>query len=197
MALSEPARLSAALARSALVAALAAACAEAPPPPVGSPEAPAAAFGWRTMRAEHRVTVVARDAEGQRQIRRLRGLFLAERGGRFRVRALGPADLTLFDLVGDAERCQLLEAARPPPQGLVDSLCADLRAAYRLGPPGRPGPTADADVRYDDWREVAGRPVAFTIWIRDRRRGYEATIRAVSVELDVPLPAAALPALLR
>ena len=70
---------------------VAASCAHAPAPlPALLPASPA----WQTMRAEHRVTV---EAGGQR--RTLRGLIAVQRPDRFRLRALGPAGLTLFDVV--------------------------------------------------------------------------------------------------
>src|SRR5207302_6584254 len=104
------------------------------------------------------------DREGQQVVRKIHGLFLARRPDRFRVRALGPGDVTLFDLAGGAGgRCGVLAAMRTPPEEAVRALCDDLRAAYRLAPT----PAGAADIRYGDWRSVGGQPVPFRIWIHN------------------------------
>ncbi|HEX9103206.1 MAG TPA: glycosyltransferase, partial [Polyangia bacterium] len=81
-----------------------ASCAHAPPP---APELLPASTAWKTMRAEHRVTV---EAGGQR--RTLRGLIAVERPDRFRLRALGPAGLTLFDIVSVGGQARVIEAIK-------------------------------------------------------------------------------------
>jgi len=144
------------------------------------------AFDWRTLRAEHRVVVRANG-----EVKKLRGLFLARRGdGRFRVRALGPGDMTLFDVVGDPDRCRVLEAVRTPPDEMVRALCDDLRWAYHL--PSSEKPTAE--ILYDDWREVSGRPTPWKIYIRNPRQNWDVSIEVRSIELDVTVDDAALPA---
>jgi len=164
----------------------------APAPPAGSSAVPAGAFAWRTLRAEHRVVLAAHDREGRPVVRKLHGLMLARRPDRFRVRALGPGDVTLFDLVaGAGGRCRLLEAARPPPEDIVRAVCEDLRWAYRLAPPsGGEAP----EIRYADWQTVGREPVPMTIWLQNRARGYTVLIKAVRVELDVSVDDDALPA---
>jgi hypothetical protein len=148
--------------------------------PSGSPQAPAGAFEWQTMRAEHRVLVAAKG-----QTHKLRGLFLARRtDGRFRVRALGPADVTLFDVVGDRNGCRVIEAAREPNPELVRALCENLRSAYHL--PGAKG----GEPRYDDWRTVQGRRVAWKTLLSSR--DWQVEIDVQSVELDISVDDAAV-----
>ena len=185
----------------ALVAA-ASGCATAAPPRLGTPDAPAAAFAWQSLRAEHRVVVAGRDRTGREVVRRLRGLFFAERPDRFRVRALGPGDVTLWDVQGEPDgRCRVLEAAAAPPPELLETLCDDLRAAYRLGPQAvttqavttqavttqaaaaQPGGARRSEVRYGDFRVVSGRPVPFLIQIQNPIRGYTVTIQSLRIEI--------------
>jgi hypothetical protein len=139
------------------------------------------------MVAQHHVLVEAHDREGRPVVRRMRGLFLARRPDRFRVRALGPADLTLFDVVGGPAGCQVLEAARPPPPELLAALCDDVRAAFRLGAPHGP-----IDVHYDELRSTDGRLQPFRIDVADRAHGYRVEIRVDRVELDVAIDEAQL-----
>jgi hypothetical protein len=144
------------------------------------------AFGWQTLSAVHRVHVRAHDREGRPVERTIRGLFVAARQpDRFRVRALGPGDVTLFDLAYDGrDACRVLEAARTPPPELSRALCDDLAAAYRLGQRR----SHSAQIEYGDWRTVAGRPTPFSIVIRDASAGYDAEIRVVEVTLDAGWP---------
>ena len=134
------------------------------------------------MTAEHRVVVVAKG-----ETHKLRGLFLARRiDGHFRVRALGPGDMTLFDVAGDASGCRVIEAAREPTPELVRALCENLRSAYHL-----PG-AKSGEPRYDDWRTVQGHPVAWKTFLESRDWQVEIDVR--QVELDVSVDDAALPA---
>ncbi|MCU1281583.1 MAG: glycosyltransferase [bacterium] len=64
---------------------------------------------WHTMRAEHRVTV---EASGQK--RTLRGLIAVERPDRFRLRALGPGGITLFDVVSVGGEVRIIESIKDP-----------------------------------------------------------------------------------
>src|SRR5262249_9220579 len=102
--------------------------ATAPAMPGASPTAPARAWEWHSMRAQHRV-MLHRGADG----RKFRGLFLARRDdGRFRVRALGPGDVTVFDIVGDPNGCRVLEGPQSSNTDVIKNLCNDLRSAYHL-----------------------------------------------------------------
>jgi hypothetical protein len=151
--------------------------------PSGSPSAPPGAFDWQTMRAEHRVMVAAKG-----ETHKLRGLFLARRSdGRFRVRALGPGDMTLFDVAGGASGCRVIEAAREPKPELVRALCENLRSAFHL-----PGAKMGEPPRYDDWHTVNGHPVAWKTFLVGPEWQVEIDVR--SVELDVSVDDAALPA---
>src|SRR5262245_32584195 len=144
------------MARALATIALVASCATVRPS--GSEKAPPGAFDWQTLRAEHRVVVAAKG-----ETHKLRGLFLARRSdGRCHVRALGPGDVTLFDVGGDARGCRVIEAAREPKPELVRALCENLRSAYQL-PGAKMG-----EPRYDDWRTVQGRPVAWKTFLESR-----------------------------
>lgn len=151
--------------------------------PSGSPAAPPGAFDWNTMRAEHRVLIAAKA-----DTHKVHGLFLARRSdGRFRVRALGPGDMTLFDVAGDANGCRVIEAAREPSAEMVRALCENLRSAYHL-----PGAKQGGEVRYDDWRTVQGHPVAWKTFLHGP--DWEVEIDVRQVELDVTVDDDALPA---
>jgi len=117
------------------------------PHPVPRPVVPAAANlveapAWRTMSAEHRVTVAVRRDDGRTDTRRLRGLIAIERPGRLRLRALGPAGITLFDLLVRDGQPKVISAIRGPSDGaagqtldqVIASLAADLACAYALDP---------------------------------------------------------------
>src|SRR5207237_10269559 len=111
--------------------------------------------------------------------------------GRFRVRALGPADVTLFDVVGDPSGCRVIAAARPPKPELVRALCDNLRLAYRL--PAAPESDArGTEVRCAGWRDVQGSKIAWETFLRGRHWQIEIDVR--SVELDIVIGDEALPA---
>ena len=136
------------------------------------------------MRAQHRVTI-HRGSDG----RKFRGLFLARRdNGRFRVRALGPGDVTVFDVLGDARTCKQLEGPASANADAITNLCNDLRSAYHL-----PGAKGDAEVKYDDWRTVGDYPVAWKTYVKVPANGWEVWIEVMSVELDVTVDDDALP----
>jgi hypothetical protein len=169
----------------ALLVGAAASCAHAPPPV--SPELLASSTAWNTMRAEHRVTV---DAGGQR--RTLRGLIAVQRPDRFRLRALGPAGLTLFDVVSVGGEVRVLSAIKDPGASalgkIVPSMAADLQAAYDLEP--RPaGRTVEHAGGTTVIREP-GRVVRETpsrIDIDDSGGGYKVRVDVIHVDKDVAL----------
>jgi hypothetical protein len=130
--------------RALLVAALlATGCPRAALPPVVDAraalvEAPA----WRSQTAEHRVTVTVRLDGGAVERRSLRGVIAIERPGRLRLRALGPAGITLFDLLVTDGTPRVIAAIRRPSDGpggqaldnVIASLAQDLACAYDLQP---------------------------------------------------------------
>jgi hypothetical protein len=92
---------------------------------------------WHTLTSQHRVNVTVR-LQGKTEKRTLRGLVAVERPGNLRLRALGPAGITLFDLLVRNGEPKVVSAIRDS-AGLDDairSLAADLAAAYTLDPQG-------------------------------------------------------------
>jgi outer membrane lipoprotein-sorting protein len=162
----------------------AASCAHAPAP---TSAALPASTGWKTMRAEHRVTI---EAGGQK--RTLRGLIAVERPDRFRLRALGPAGITLFDVVDVGGQVRVVQAIKDPNSGalakILPSMAADLSAAYDL----QPRPPERTIVR-DDGETVIrenGRVVRETprsIDIDNAAGAYKVHVDVASVERDVTL----------
>ena len=120
-------------------------------------EAPA----WKTLSAQHRVTVDVTLDGGKHDIRKLRGIVAVARPDRFRLRALGPAGITLFDLLVRNGEAKIISAIRSPSDGaagqalagVITSLAADLACAYTLEP--RP---ADRRVRLDGDRVLVEEP---------------------------------------
>ena len=191
-------------ARVALVALVAtgAGCPRAPllpsaPAAVAIVEAPA----WRTLSAQHRVTVTVTLDGGKRDVRTLRGVIAVQRPDRFRLRALGPAGLTLFDLLVRRGEAKVISAIRKPGDaggdalaGVIASLAADLACAYALEP--RPAARTavldgDAVLVTEPGRRVrlsrfAGRP---PLW---RRAEIAAGNYGVVVEVEDADPDAAL-----
>jgi hypothetical protein len=103
---------------------------------------------WHTMSAQHHVVVTVQLAGGQHETRNLRGLVAVGQPDKLRLRALGPAGITLFDLlvIGGTQPV-IISAIRGPGDGasgqalseVITSLAADLACAYNLqpGPPER------------------------------------------------------------
>jgi hypothetical protein len=117
------------------------------------PTTPARAdVGWKTMRAEHNVSLDVTKSDGTHDKRRLRGALAAERPGKFRLRALGPAGITLFDLLVVDGRVKVMEAIKDPRASalgqVIASLAGDLSAALLLepAPAGRTVATEDGRV---------------------------------------------------
>jgi hypothetical protein len=158
---------------------------------------------WRTLRSEHLVTV---ETGGERRI--LRGVIAVERPGRFRLRALGPGGVTLFDLLYRDGATDVIHSLRDP-RGetfarILASIASDLAAAYDLAPraPGRTVRLDGADVlveepgrkvRLGDFREAPGAkgaaPSRIVIEHPDAspEASYRVTIRAEGTALDEPL----------
>jgi hypothetical protein len=176
------------MARRALILAaglVATACGPAPPFPAAPP--PPGAMAWRTLRAEHATVVTARLPDGRTERRRVRGLLVAARPDRMRLRALGPADVTLFDLLDRDGRCVVVAGpggaaatAGGPMAGVLTALCHDLRAAYRLGT----APAGQARISYGDWRPVGASREPFRILVDDPAAGFTADITVTRLTLD-------------
>lgn len=174
-----------------------------PRPPVAAPAAPTPDGGWRTLRAEHKVTIRATGADGKTSERSLRGLLAVERPDRFRLRALGPGGITLFDVLSVAGRVKVVEAIRdvtkdPTLGEVVRSMAGDLAAAYDLAPrpPDRqvavegdavvvrePGRT----VRLSDFRAVGAERYPARVDIENDARHYRVTVESGETTLDEPL----------
>ena len=94
---------------------------------------------WRTMTSQQRVQVLVHLGDHD-ETRALRGLLAVERPDKFRLRALGPAGLTLFDLLVRRGEAKVISAIRHSAalDEVIASLAADLETAYALEPdPGR------------------------------------------------------------
>lgn len=103
------------------------------PPPAGR-----AGGSWETMRAEQRITIVYQGDDGEKT-RSLRAVVAVSRPDRFRLRVLGPAGITLVDMVSIGGEVRVLQAIRGVSGGtklgtLVMSMAADLAASYDLRP---------------------------------------------------------------
>jgi hypothetical protein len=98
--------------------------------------------GWRTLTSNHRVTVTVDLGSGKRDVRSLRGLVAVARPDRLRLRALGPAGITLFDLLVKNGEATIVASIRKEGEGtsgqtltaVIHSLAADLACAYLLDP---------------------------------------------------------------
>jgi Protein of unknown function (DUF3261) len=146
---------------------------------------------WKTLKAEQRVTIDAVRADGRHEHRTLRAVIAVERPDKFRLRALGPGGLTLFDLVGRGGRVSVVESLRDPSapllHALLESLAGDVAATYGLGEKSARVFSREGDHRVarDGEREVRVWPGR--VEIDNRARGYHVTIESSSLELDVPL----------
>jgi hypothetical protein len=155
---------------------------------------------WKTERAEHRVALDVTRADGTHDKRTLRGAIAVERPDKFRLRALGPGGITLFDLVSVAGRVRVIEAIKDPKASalgaVIQALAGDLQAAYLLEPGARtvensPGAItvrdAERTVRLSKFVAVGGRAVPLRLDVENRALRYAVGVDVSEVELDVPL----------
>jgi hypothetical protein len=133
-------------------------------------------LAWKTLQAQQRVTVDVTLPDGRHDRRTLRAVIAIQRPDRFRLRALGPGGITLFDLVAVAGRVKVLEAIRDSSSlgEIIQSMTGDLQTAYRLTP--RPP---------DGEREVKRAPGR--IEIENRARHYHVTVESSDERRDEPL----------
>lgn len=183
----------------------AAGCSSAPKPVIikGPVVQPVPDARWRTMRAEHRVLIDALRGDG-REKTSVRGLIAVERPDRFRLKAMGPGGITLFDLIkvgGDTRVVQGVAAADSSlQQKVLLSIGADLSAAYDLEPrlPSRKKDVAykEGEVRViepertvllQQFKEVQGQSVPTHIEIRNNALDYNVTVDVESAVLDEKL----------
>jgi len=175
-------------------------CAHAPPPGPSVP--PTAQPSWKTMRAEHRVQLDVTLDGGRHDRRQLRGIVAVQRPDRFRLRALGPAGITLFDLLDVGGDVKVLQAIHDPQASalgpVVQALAGDLSAAFDLQPaPPERAVTVENDavtvrepdrpVRASRFVSIAGQSVPLHLEIENRARHYAVQVDAGNVELDQPL----------
>ncbi len=146
-----------------------------------------AASDWRTMRAEHKVTITVGGKS-----RTVRGLVAVERPDKIRLRALGPGGITLFDVLAVGGQAHVAQAIRDPNDPamarIVDSVIGDLGAAFDLAP--RPPDRTVA--RHDGEATIAQagltvRETPTRIDIDDTKVGYRVHVDVLGVERDVAL----------
>jgi hypothetical protein len=181
---------------------LLAACGPHVAPVTGPPVAPSADGGWKTLRAEHRVALDVTLDGGRHDRRTLRGIIAVERPDRFRLRALGPGGITLFDVLAVKGEVKVLQSIKDPNAsalgGVVQAMAGDLQAAFLLEPtpPGRTVRTAGSDViieepdrtvKLSQFRAVDDKTVATRIGIDNRAHHYAVGVDATGVEVDRPL----------
>jgi hypothetical protein len=95
--------------------------------------------GYKTLRSVQRVTLQIAGRGRRSEKRFLRAVVAVKRPDRFRLNVLGPAGVKLIDLLYIGGRYQVLHlqqrlrrSSRMPE--ILESLCGDLRAIYRLDP---------------------------------------------------------------
>lgn len=162
---------------------------------------PVADARWRTMQAEHVVQIDAAKGDGREQTS-VRGVIAVERPDRFRLRALGPGGMTLFDILkvgGDVKVIQgVVGADSSLQQKVLLSIGADLSAAYDLDPklPSRSKEVAlkegevrvveqpERTVRLSQYKAVQGQSVPTHMEIRNSALDYNVSVEVVSATLD-------------
>jgi hypothetical protein len=141
------------------------------------------------LRSEQKVTI---EVDGKS--RSVRALVAVERPGRVRLVALGPAGITLFDVLADGTQVHVVRALQDPhdPQlgRIVQSMVGDLHAAYDL----EPRPATRTVERHDGAATVTQPGVvvhetAQRIDIDDRtlEKPVKVRVDVLSVERDVAL----------
>jgi hypothetical protein len=170
--------------------------------PKGPTTPPRADTGWKSMRAEHRVALDVTRADGSHDLRKLRGALAAERNlpglCKFRLRALGPGGITLFDLLYVDGRVKVMEAIKDPKASalgaVIESLAGDLSAALLCGEratriEGDALSVSDPDrtVRLSKFIQVSGHSVPTRIDIDNRKLHYRVGVDVSELEIDVPL----------
>jgi hypothetical protein len=149
------------------------------------------------MRAEHRVSLDVTKADGSHDLRKLRGALAAE-PGKFRLRALGPGGITLFDLLYLDGRVKVMEAIKDPKASalgaVIASLAGDLSAALLFGERStRIEKDAlwvadpDREVKLSRFVNLSGHAVPTRIDIENHRLRYRVGVDVSELELDVPL----------
>ncbi len=174
-------------------------CAHQTPKPAAAPTADG---GWHTLRAEHRVTVDVALEGGKHEQRKLRGAIAVERPAKFRLRALGPGGIALFDLLFRDGTVKVLQAIKDPASSalgpVIEALAGDLQAAFNLEPvPEARTVTVEKDhvaikerdrtVQLWSFTTINGRAIPLRITVDNRARHYQVTVDAADVEVDVPL----------
>jgi hypothetical protein len=164
---------------------------------------PVADSRWGTMRAVHRVFIDAAIGDGREQ-NNVRGMIAVERPDRFRLQALGPGGVQLFDIVkvgGEARVIQSLAGAGSSlQQKVLLSIAADLSAAYDLEPklPSRVKNIGlkegelrivetERTVRCMQFKEVQGQSVPTHMEIDNTALNYKVIIDVESATLDEKL----------
>ncbi len=161
---------------------------------------------WKTMSVQHvaELTVVVEPGKVER--RKMRALLAIERPGKFRMRALGPGGLTLFELVMNGADATVKNAIRDPKGTVLDkvtqSLITDLVAIYRLEPfyeshsndlAGKEAiyQATGRKIRLGRFVRVGGHAIATRIAIEVTAPiTYAASIDVSDIEIDQPLDAA-------
>jgi len=164
---------------------------------------PVAEARWGTMRAVHRVHIDAAIGDGREQ-NDVRGMLAVERPDRFRLQALGPGDIQLFDIVkvgGEVKVVQSLAGAGSSlQQKVLLSIGNDLSAAYDLEPrlPSRVKNIGlkegelrivetERTVRCMQFKEVQGQSVPTHMEIENTALNYRVVIDVESATLDEKL----------
>lgn len=158
---------------------------------------------WGTMRATHRVRIDAQKGDGREQIN-VRGLLAIERPDRFRLQALGPAGVQLFDIIKVGETVKVIQSVPGVDSALqgnvLRSLGADLSAAYDLEPK-HPSRQKNVDLKFGELRivetertvrctqfkEVQGMSIPAHLEIDNTALNYKVSIDVETANLDEKL----------
>ncbi len=158
---------------------------------------------WGTMRAVHRVAIDAAKGDGREQVT-VRGMIAVERPDRFRLKAIGPGGMTLFDLIkvgGDVKVVTSMAGADSSlQQKVLLSIGADLSAMFDLEPL-HPSHKKYVDlkvgelrvvenertIRAQQFKEVQGRSVPTHVEIDNTALNYKVSIDVEEASLDEKL----------